>query len=408
MDDHSPEETTQEQTGFDKLVTKLYRPGPLIAFFSVVFLALVSLGIFILTKETPPPPVLPPPAAQEAPVETKEYEEPTSEMEDWVKQADLAIIQSMQDLGLKMSNLDLVDVELRQLDGRGYHYQILQMPKVDDRQHFLITLRKRLYERLPDAVLLDNGDNEAMVEINGLPTHRLLLEAKPRVIAIPEVKGPKLAIVIDDVGENYSVLKGLIRLDLNLTFAVWPNASSTRASVELISQNRHDLIVHFPMEPIGYPAVNPGDDALFVTMSAADIRKQVQANLQKIPEAIGVNNHMGSQFTGNAQGMRVALEEFKRHGLYFLDSLTSSKSVGRKVAKSVAIPFYERDTFLDNVKDVDAIVHQLKKTERVALTKGTAIAIGHPYKETLAALKKWSKSRNRTIQIIALSRLSPE
>lgn len=151
------------------------------------------------------------------------------------------------------------------------------------------------------------------------------------------------------------------------------------------------MIVHFPMEPMGYPKVKPGDDALFVDMNAADIKNQIAKNLKIISEAIGVNNHMGSRFTANRPAMKVALEEFKKNGLFFLDSLTSTKSVGRSVAKSVGIPFYERDIFLDNVKDVTAITHQLKKSERVAMKKGYAIAIGHPYKETLMALRQWSK-----------------
>ena len=136
------------------------------------------------------------------------------------------------------------------------------------------------------------------------------------------------------------------------------------------------------MEPKAYPKYNPGDDALFVSMTAEEIKKRVAENVAKIPEAIGVNNHMGSKFTGYAPGMNIALAEFKRHGLFFLDSLTTSKSAARASARKADIQFYERDIFIDNVKDVTAIVHQLKKAEKVALKQGYSIAIGHPYPET--------------------------
>ncbi|BDQ32720.1 divergent polysaccharide deacetylase family protein [Pseudodesulfovibrio portus] len=408
MDDRSSDQK-KKRTGLDTLFERLYRPGPLIAIFVVAFVALASLGVSLLLEDTPPPAVIQAePTAEPDPVPAKEYEETTSEMEDFVKQADLAIIETLRDLALPMADLDLVDVELRRHDDRDYHYQVLQFPKVDDRNHFLVTLRKRLFQRLPDAVLLDNGDNEAMVRINDLPTHRLLLESKPRIMARPEAKGPKLAIVIDDVGENQHLLKGLVALDLPLTFAVWPNASFTREAVELISHKRRDILVHFPMEPKGYPKVNPGDDALFVNMNDAELVDRINANLKQIPEAIGVNNHMGSLFTAFEPGMTLALGEFKRHGLFFLDSMTSGSSVGKKVAKATAIPFYKRDTFLDNVKDVSAIVHQLNKAERVARRSGTAIAIGHPYKETLAALRSWQETRDRSVTVIPLSQLSPE
>ena len=417
MDERPSENTDNKQTGLDRLLKRLYRPGPLIFLFSLIFLALVSLGYFLLTEETPPPAVLasgpaPGPVQTIIPVKQssadKEYEESTFEMEDFVKQADFAIIESLRELNVPMSELGLMDVELRRHEGHEYHYQVLQLPKVTDRSHFLVTLRKNIYDRLPKAVLLDNGDSEAVVRINELPTHRLLLESKPQVIARPEAKRPKLAIVIDDIGENHSVLKGLLDLDLPLTFAVWPHATHTRDSIVLINQKKRDLLVHFPMEPKGFPRVNPGDDALFVSMTSKQLQDQIAENLSRIPEAIGVNNHMGSRFTSDVQGMQVALTEFKRHGLFFLDSMTSGGSVGLQVAKSTAIPFYKRDIFLDNVKDVNAIMHQIRKAERVAGNRGTAIAIGHPYRETLAALKQWQADRNTSIQVLPLSRIIPE
>lgn len=410
MDDRASDNNVEEQTGLDGFLKRIYRPGPLILLFTLAFLALAGLGWMLLTTEIPPPQVITPvaEARREEPQPDKAFEETTSDMEDKVKQADLAIIETMRDLGLKMHDLDLVDVEMRRFEDSGYHYQVLQFPKVKDRNHFLVTLRKRLFDRLPEAVLLDNGDTEAVIEINGRRTHRLLLEATPQILARPEAKGPKLVVVIDDVGENYGVLKGLAGLDLPLTFAVWPHASHTRECVELITRTHHDLLVHFPMEPMGYPQVKPGDDALFASMTADQVRRRVEENLARIPEAVGVNNHMGSRFTADKAGMMVALTEFKRHGLFFLDSLTSGKSVGRATAKDVGIPFYERDTFLDNVKDVNAILLQLRKTERVAQRQGRAIAIGHPYRQTLEALKAWQDSRNTAIQVITLSKLSPE
>lgn len=411
MDERSPEQTTENRTGFDELLRKLYRPGPLIFLFSLAFFSLAGFAYVLLNQEPPPPQtIVQPPAVAERtePEEAREYEEATSDLEDHVKQADLAIIETMGELKLKMVDLSLVDVELRQQNGRGYHYQVLQLPKVESRNQFLVTLRKHLYERLPEAALLDNGDSEALIRISNLDTHRLLLEAHPVIIARPEAKGPKVVVVIDDVGENISVLKGLIGLKIPLTFAVWPNAGNTRPSVELITAKKRDLIIHFPMEPLGYPSANPGDDALFVSMTPEQVKAQVDTNLKRIPEAIGVNNHMGSRFTSDQAGMTVALNEFKKNGLFFLDSMTSGKSVGRSTAKTTGIPFYERDIFLDNVKDVNAIVHQLRKTERVALTKGWAIAIGHPYGETLSALRLWQDNLNPSVQVIPLSRLSPE
>ncbi len=407
MDERSQEEHMDERTGSDSFTQKLYRPGPLIILFSLAFVGLLSLGYYLLTEETPPPAVIA--EIVPAPPAPKVYEEDTSShMEDKVKQIDLAIIETMRTLELNMSELDLLDVEMRMLEGHGYHYQVLQLPAVADKNVFYKTLQAKLTNRLPEAIMsVENADGLA-IAINNLSTHKLLLETIPMTLPKPQVQGPKLVIVIDDIGQNLKVLKGLVNLDFPLTLAVWPNASFTRKSVEIVAQKRRDLIIHFPMEPKGYPRYNPGDDALFVKMTADEIKQRVAENVAKIPEAIGVNNHMGSRFTSYSAGMKVALAEFKRHGLFFLDSLTTGKSVGRDAAKSVAIPFYERDIFIDNVKDVSSIVLQLKKAEKVALKKGFSIAIGHPYPETLAALKTWSTGRNQSIKLLPLSKLSPE
>jgi polysaccharide deacetylase 2 family uncharacterized protein YibQ len=224
----------------------------------------------------------------------------------------------------------------------------------------------------------------------------------------PRAEGPRLAIVIDDIGEDMKVLRGLVDLDFPVTLAVWPNASHTRESVKLIQAKGRDLIVHFPMEPMGFPTYDPGEDALFISMSDEAIRKRVAENLARIPEAIGVNNHMGSRFTSDPQGMKTALREFKSRGLFFLDSLTTGKSVGRSAARETSIRFFERDIFIDNVKDVSAITLQLRKAENVALKRGFAIAIGHPYPETLAALKAWHARKNPKVQLLPISFADPE
>ena len=137
MDDRSPEPRKTEKTGLNTLLAKVYRPGPLIAIFILAFVALASLGVSLLTGETPPPEVIQAgPAQMPEPATPKEYEEATSDMEDFVKQADLAIIETLRELDLPMADLDLVDVELRRFEDRDYHYQVLQFPKVDDRKPF--------------------------------------------------------------------------------------------------------------------------------------------------------------------------------------------------------------------------------------------------------------------------------
>lgn len=413
MTDLQPEDRQETTgTGTKSLLRRLYRPGPLILFFTLIVAGLLSIAWFALkTPTSAPAPVA------SAPKETvpgptakpRQYEaELGSDLEDRVKQVDLAIIQAMRAAGLGMDKLDLQDVELRHHEGRTYHYQELALPSPDDRKAFMEAIRANLTSRAPKAVLSEAGQDRAMVTIFGIPTHKLLF-APSHPVAEPEIiPGPKVAVVIDDVGENMGVLKGLLGLDIPLTYAVWPNASHTDDAISLISRENQDMLVHFPMEPRGYPEVDPGDDALFVGMTKSKITALVARNLNRVPKAIGVNNHMGSRLTEHSPELCAALQVFHDRNLFFLDSLTTPKSVGRICASKIGVPFYERDVFLDNVKDPEAIVLQLRKAERLALKRGHAIAIGHPYRETLAALRSWAKKHDRKITIVSLSSLPPE
>jgi hypothetical protein len=62
---------------------------------------------------------------------------------------------------------------------------------------------------------------------------------------------------------------------------------------------------------------------------------------------------------------------------------------------------------LDNVRDEKAILFQLRKAQSLARKKGTCIAIGHPYPETLDALKTWETMRDPGVSLVRLEDLLP-
>jgi polysaccharide deacetylase 2 family uncharacterized protein YibQ len=103
----------------------------------------------------------------------------------------------------------------------------------------------------------------------------------------------------------------------------------------------------------------------------------------------GVNNHMGSKFTADADGMNLVINDLKERNLFFLDSRTSAKTVGEKLAREQGLPTLSRDVFLDDVIDEMAILRQLEQTERTARHKGYAVAIGHPHAVTMEVLAQW-------------------
>jgi uncharacterized protein len=163
-------------------------------------------------------------------------------------------------------------------------------------------------------------------------------------------------------------------------------------------------MLHLPME--GRTSANPGPQALRTSLSTDERLARLRWNLARFKGFAGVNNHMGSRYTEDDPGMRQVLTELKRRNLFFIDSRTTSKSAARQASADLAVPYAERDVFLDNDQDSHHITIQLAEAEARARAHGTAIAIGHPHSATLSTLTAWQKTlAKRGIDLVPASQI---
>jgi polysaccharide deacetylase 2 family uncharacterized protein YibQ len=200
----------------------------------------------------------------------------------------------------------------------------------------------------------------------------------------------KAAIVIDDLGVDLKVAKDLLAIPLALTFSVMPQQAHTREISKLAHDRGREVLVHMPMEPRGYPQVSPGPGALLVSMGGDRLRQALQSALASVPYASGVNNHMGSTFTEQAESMRLVLAELRSRGLYFLDSYTTPESVACGVAEQLQVPCGRRDIFLDHEINEDFVRSQIQRLIREAKIQGASVAIAHPHAVTIKVLQQES------------------
>ncbi|ABK45993.1 protein of unknown function DUF610, YibQ [Magnetococcus marinus MC-1] len=199
----------------------------------------------------------------------------------------------------------------------------------------------------------------------------------------------KIAVIIDDLGYNGGVGRGIVSLPADITLAVLPGGPYSRQLVNMAHKKGQEIILHQPMQPQGYPRVNPGPGALLEGMDADEIAEVLNHNLERFPEVVGINNHMGSALTENRVIMNDVMKVLVKRELYFIDSRTSPRSVAYRAALSHGVPRAKRSVFLDNKRTVAAILKRLQEAEEIAKRSGSAIAIGHPYGVTLQALKQW-------------------
>ncbi|HAA92441.1 MAG TPA: divergent polysaccharide deacetylase family protein [Rhodospirillaceae bacterium] len=199
---------------------------------------------------------------------------------------------------------------------------------------------------------------------------------------------PAIAVVIDDLGIDQRRTRRTISLPGPLTLALMPYGYNLAKHAKQARAQGHELLVHLPMEPLD-PGANPGKNALLTSLTKNELKRRLIWNLSQFRGFVGVNNHMGSKFTAWPEGMQIVMQTLRRRGLMFLDSKTTTKTQGFRLARLMQVPHTVRDVFLDNNITEEAIEQQFRQLESVARRNGSAIGIGHPYDETIAVLRRW-------------------
>ena len=213
---------------------------------------------------------------------------------------------------------------------------------------------------------------------------------------------PVIAVVIDDMGIAKKRTADIISLSAPLTAAFLSYGTDLDAQVAAAKEAGMEIMLHAPMEP--YSKVDIAPDVLSTHMSTEEVQKRLKDMLSKFPGIKGINNHMGSKFTEDKERMQAVMEVLREEGLFFLDSKTTAKSVGKETAQEQGVSYASRNVFIDNENKVEYIQKQLGIAEKIARRNGYAIAIGHPKSGTYEALKQWLKSLpEKKIKILPLS-----
>ncbi|MGE0482862.1 MAG: divergent polysaccharide deacetylase family protein [Gammaproteobacteria bacterium] len=219
---------------------------------------------------------------------------------------------------------------------------------------------------------------------------------------------PPVALIVDDLGYQPRRDHEIAALDAVESFAILPFTPLARELAERLHSAGKEVLLHLPMEAVSQnELLGPG--ALREAMDRPTFVATVRAALDALPYLDGVNNHMGSRLTSDAERMdwlMAALAE-ARPGLLFVDSRTTAHSAARNAARAAAVPYLARDVFLDNRRTAAAINARLEELVRHAELRGDAIGIAHPYPETIAVLRTRLPMPGR-IRIVPLETLRAE
>lgn len=193
---------------------------------------------------------------------------------------------------------------------------------------------------------------------------------------------PRIAVVIDDFGLTYKKNEpdeAWFALKWPMTYAVMPESPRTKECAKRVKESGHELIIHYPFDP--FQRLDLDKDKA----TAHDVRS-VKALLDKcfaqVPGAVGLNNHRSLKATMNRPLMAAFMKLLKPHGIYFIDSHVSAKTVAYDEARKAGIPTTQNWIFLEephHYNDKAFAEAMIRRAAAHARKTGQVVLIGHHY-----------------------------
>jgi len=358
-------------------------------FFVFLCLLLILGGYIYLTREKPP------------------------SQEDFSKKVflvDQIIRGQLYEIGIQKKNILLRQSSSKKVGGLAWKQSSLKAQVLSSRSFSSIEgdFRRSLSSLGKTVSVQSSKTTESLqleIKVLNRVTHLLtFIPSTPPTLKTP--LRPKIAIVIDDLGDKDKISQELLRWNLPITFAILPFTPFSKTLAGEAHRQGKEVILHLPMEPRGYPQIRPGEGVLLEEMNETKLLRQLTKDIDAVPYITGVSNHMGSRLMEEPEKIRIIFSELKRRGLFFLDSRTTPQTVGLQVAQSVGLKAVERNIFLDNSSTDEDIKQQLEQLIQLSLSKGKAIGIGHPHPSTLKSIREIiPRLEEKGIEVVPLSAL---
>lgn len=215
------------------------------------------------------------------------------------------------------------------------------------------------------------------------------------------VRASQIALIIDDMGNNEKDAMAFT-LPSNVTFAILPNKHLSKTFSKRATAQQREVILHMPMESLA--GSNQEKNALLSTMPPLQIIQTLKTALSTVPDAVGVNNHMGSRLTQLTLPMSVTMEFLHERGLFFVDSRTTKYSKAEVIAKRKGVLSTKRNVFIDHIPSSEQIDKQFHRLLRLSKKHGYAVGIAHPYPQTLEYLNVHLQTlQEHGIELVKLS-----
>ena len=221
-------------------------------------------------------------------------------------------------------------------------------------------------------------------------------------------KRPRIGIVVTGLGLSNAATESAIQgLPGGVTLAFAPYSSKLDEWMRLARTAGHEVLLNIPMEPLSYPAYDPGPQTLLTSLNTRSNLDRLLWSLSRGSGYVGVMDFFGSRFTASRNHMEPVLSELKRRGLLYLDSGASPGTVTLSLSEKVSLPAAVSSIILDERASRTNLDRKFGELERRAKSEGRAIGVASPYPVTLERIVDWARQlRARGFAIAPISALT--
>jgi uncharacterized protein len=204
---------------------------------------------------------------------------------------------------------------------------------------------------------------------------------------------PKIALLIGGMGLNEKLTSKAIKdLPADITFAFAPYGNNLQEQVNKARDEGHEVFLQVPLEPIGFPANNPGPKTLTGDGTEAENIDALRWHLSRFTGYAGVVNYQGSRYLAMPNAMKPLLLELKQRGVLFLEDGSMALSATENTAKALRFPVKRAQVVIDSDPNPQAIISQLTLLEEQATGTGFAIGTGTGLEVTINTVREWAKA----------------
>lgn len=231
--------------------------------------------------------------------------------------------------------------------------------------------------------------------------------------AVAAAQGPRIAIVMDDLGYQEYLDQAIMALDRRVVVAIIPEAPAAQRLARQAKYQQREVLVHLPLAGMYQDNCEPALTCMGLDWSTEKVTEHLAQVLARVEGAVGINNHQGSRFTRDRRAVAnliyglKAINEANQVSLFVLDSRTAPDTVLERKALGAGLAATRRHVFLDHYVDPVQIEQAWNQLLAMARARGSAVAIGHPHRETIAFLKEaLPQLEEQGIELVPVSSLT--